>query len=278
MKTLEALKRSLVILPLYLWQIIFLIIPSSLLIAYGLFSKQPSLSIFKFIIESGFIKMLFRSLFYSTTSSFISLIIGYIVVYSIFRTEKIYRFICLALLAIPFLTNFLIHMMGWLSILKPNSFINKIFYKLNILTYGSSILYTNKAIILGYVYCYIPFLILPIYISFYKMNMNILKASYDLGASRIQTLFKILIPITKPAIKNGFFLIFIPSFGEFVIPEILGGDYHMVSGTALSFILLNVSLIHNASLMTIIFILFLSISSIILNFIIEKLIYLMEKI
>lgn len=274
----DSFNRILAIAPLYIWQFLFLIIPAILLIFNGLFTKNTSTNIISFIIESGFIKTLFRSLFYSSVSAFICLILGYMAVYCMFQINSFYRKICLFFLSIPFLMNFLIHMMSWLSILKPYSTLSKILYKLKLLNVGGTILYTQKAVIIGYVYCYLPFCILPIYLSFPKMNLNFLRASYDLGGTRIQTFFKVLIPTTKNAIKNGFFLVFIPSFGEFIIPEILGGDYFMLSGAALSSVLLNYSLIHNASFMTIIFILFLLLSSLIFNFIIEKLIYIMGKI
>ena len=173
-------------------------------------------------------------------------------------------------MGIPFLTNFIIHLITWNNLLQKNNSVFLLLNSLKIFGNNFNLLYTNYAVFIGYIYCFLPFMIFPIYNSLLKFDKIFLEASYDLGASFFKTFFRIIIPMTKQGIYTGFFLVLVSSAGEFIIPEILGGDKYMHCGSVFSTVLLNSSLIEEGSLIGVLFILFLiifcGISYLFLNF------------
>lgn len=265
------------IIPFFVWQIIFIFIPILLLFFKGLFNINI-INNFLWVCSTGFFKIILKSFIMSYFISWICLIIGYAVSYSLINVSNKFRNFFILLFTIPFLTNFFIHIMAWINILKNNGYLISKLKNIGIISKNYTFLFSNKAIILGYVYCYMPFMVLPLCIGLSKFNKNLIKASYDLGASKIKTFFRILVPETINSIITGFFLVFIPACGEFVIPEIMGGDINMYAGAALTNTLYSSNLINHASLMTIIFIILLTLFSYISYKSILKIIYILERI
>jgi spermidine/putrescine transport system permease protein len=260
----------------FLWQFLFLFLPFLIIIFNGINYKNLYYDSI-WIIRSGYISIIMRSIFYGFIASFFCLIIGYFISYAISKKNELTKNILTLLIAIPFSTNFIVHIITWASVLNSSGPILSFLSFLKLCKPNYSILYTNFAIIFGYIYCYLPFMFFPIYNSLTKFNMSLVEASYDLGGSWAKTFLKVIIPGTKHAINTGFFLVFIPSCSEFIIPEILGGDRYMFCGTALSNVLFNNALTQKGALMTLFFILFLCISSFFIYIIINKSIKYIEQ-
>jgi spermidine/putrescine transport system permease protein len=270
--------RFLFIFFVYLWQVLFVFIPIFILIYNG-FSINKIIPMISWANKIGLLSIILRSFTNAFFVGIICLFLGYIVVNIILKQHKYIQMLCLILLCIPFLTNFLIHILAWIKILSNNGVIQKVINYFNLNIKYESILYSTKSTLIGFVHCYIPLMILPLYAALTKFDITLLKASYDLGASNLQTFFRILIPGIKKTIFMGYFLIFVPSCGEFIIPEILGGDKYMYCGSVLSHILLSSSsLTDYASFVTLIFIFSLSAAVYTIYIFLEKFIALLQRI
>ena len=252
----ELLSRRFFLSLFIFWQILFLFIPLMILIYKGIFNFNFINNLF-WIFNSNFLSIIFRSFSVAFLTSCLSLIIGYIISYIIVQKSFITRSIFLFFMGIPFLTNFIIHLITWSNLLQSNGLIISFLKFFKIFGNDFHLLYTNYAVFLGYIYCFLPFMIFPIYNSLLKFDKVYFEASYDLGASFFKTFFRVVVPMTKQGIYTGFFLVLVSSAGEFIIPEILGGDKYMHCGTVFSNILLNCSLIEKGSLIGILFVLFL---------------------
>lgn len=200
-----------------------------------------------------------RSFWIAIANTVICLIIGYPVAYYISTRSQRLKNILLILVILPFWTNFLVRTYAWMVVLRGEGLINTVLMKLGLIEEPLQLLFTNGAVLTGLVYGYLPFMILPLYASIEKLNPSLLEASYDLGANKIQSFLRITLPLTLPGITAGSILVFIPSLGAFVTPDLLGGAKTMMIGnliqnqflkvrnypfgSALSFVLLSVVLI-----------------------------------
>lgn len=222
------MKKIFNILPLLVIQIIFIILPLFFLF-YNYYQSNSFFEISSWLIQNNFFNILFYTYKTSLTVAFITLIFAYTIAYCILQQNKTMRSILLLLLLIPSISSFLIHMLSIMNLFYNNE--NSIFSYLLFFLNKKNVLYSEAIIYIGYIYCYLPYMFIPIYNTLSKFNKSLLQASCDLGATFWQTIFKILIPNTKQAILNGFFLVFISSSGEFIINEILGGDKKMQVGS-----------------------------------------------
>jgi spermidine/putrescine transport system permease protein len=134
------------------------------------------------------------------------------------------------LVIIPFWTNSLIRIYGWRTFLGTNGWLNNALIKLHIISEPLDMLFNRGTTVLGMVYCLIPFMVLPLYSSFEKLDVNLLEASADLGATKLKTLKEIIIPLTADGIFSGCIMIFIPCLGYFFVSDILGGGNADVIG------------------------------------------------
>jgi len=166
-----------------------------------------------------------------------SLLIGFSLAYFIAFHGGRFKTLYLFLLIIPFWTNFILHIYAWFFVLEKGGFLNTILIHLGILSEPLHILNTQFSTVMMMVYFYLPFMILPIYSALERFDPNLLEASFDLGANRRQTIQKILLPLTRNAIRTGIFIVYIPAFGEFVIPELMGGDRDLFVGNVISLFL-----------------------------------------
>ncbi len=227
--------------PALIWQLIFFYLPLVFMIISSVFKlssdgKFQGLTFdnFKVVLNSSFIFTIFESLGVAFFNAIICLFLAFPFAYFIAIKVKRFKTLFLIFLIVPFWTNFLLHVCAWFFVLEKNGFLNNLLLSLNLIGKPINFLNSFFSIMLMMVYHYLPFMILPIYSALEKFDSSLLLASSDLGASRFQTLRRILLPMLMPAMRLGFFLVYIPSFGEFVIPELMGGDKHYFVGNVVT--------------------------------------------
>ena len=228
----------------YAWLIIFVLLPFLVILGISLsyedfgrmpfnffisFSDNilkidPQFDIFKEIFtDSLYFSSLVTSLRIAIISTFFAIIIGYPIAYGIFTMPEKYKTILLIMVMIPFWTSMLIRIYAWIVLLKNNGVINNILLKLGLISTHIEFLNTEFAVIVGVVYTYLPFMILPIYSSLEKINISLLEAAEDLGSRPTRIFLDITLPLSISGIVTGSFLVMIPALGEYVIPDLLGG-------------------------------------------------------
>lgn len=176
------------------------------------------------------LKVLFSSLWYALLTTLICLIAGYPVAFFIGRAPQRWRTLLLMFVMVPFWTSFLIRTYAWITILSKEGFLNSILVSAGIFTQPVEILYTPFAIVLGLVYNFLPFMILPIYTSVEKLDSNLIEAAHDLGAGPLLAFSKVIIPLTRPGIAAGAMLVFVPSIAMFAITSLMGGGTNPTIG------------------------------------------------
>ena len=183
--------------------------------------------------------IIMRSLILATVTAIICLLIGYPVAYFLALYAGRWRTTLLFLLTLPFWTNFLTQAYAWFFILEKQGVVNSMLMRLHIISEPLMLVYNRFAVLCVMVYCFLPFMILPIYSVLQKLDWRLLEASQDLGASRWQTFMRITLPLSHSGIRTGLMLVFIPACGEFVIPMIMGGSRYMYVGSAITHYVLN---------------------------------------
>ena len=166
-------------------------------------------------------------------STFLALLVGFPIAYSMARAPATIRPTLLMLVILPFWTSFLIRVYAWIGILKPEGLLNQLLLATSIIDQPLVILNTHTAIFIGIVYSYLPFMILPLYSVLEKMDYSLIEAAQDLGCPPITTFWKITFPLSLPGAIAGCLLVFIPAVGEFVIPDLLGGSQTLMIGKTL---------------------------------------------
>ena len=134
------------------------------------------------------------------------------------------------LITLPFFASLVVRLFAWMIILKPSGILNKFLISLNIIDEPLQMIFTEGAVIVGMVYVLIPFMFLPLYASIEKIDQKLIEASKDLGANKFITFYKITLPLSLPGIIGGSILVFIPSLGNFIVPDLLGGAKVMMIG------------------------------------------------
>ncbi len=173
-----------------------------------------------------------QSLLLAALATVVLIAVGYPVAYAIARSPRGLRPILLLLVVLPFFTSFLIRVYAWIGILSREGLLNQLLLSLGVISQPLEILSTNIAVVIGMVYSYFPFMVLPLYAALEKMDDALLEAAADLGATPAQAFWRITVPVSMPGIVAGALLCFIPTVGEFVIPDLLGGsDTQMIGRT-----------------------------------------------
>jgi putrescine transport system permease protein len=172
------------------------------------------------------------SLRVAAISTGLLLLIGYPIAYALSRASDRWRPMLMALVILPFWTSFLIRVYAWIGILKPEGLLNAALLRLGLITEPLHILNTDAAVLIGIVYAYLPFMILPLYAALERLDETLLEAARDLGASPARAFWSVTVPLSAPGILAGVLLCFIPIVGEFVVPDLLGGsDTLMIART-----------------------------------------------
>lgn len=227
--------------PVFAWQLLFFYVPLLFIVVLSV-SAFSDAGVFQGVTIKFFVPLLsplyawiiIRSLGLALFTACVCLIIGYPVAYYLALKSQRLKNILLLLLIIPFWTNFLLHVFAWMFILERNGIINTALAKLGLISEPLQLFNNMFAVMLMMIYSYLPFMILPIYASLERFDKRLSEASQDLGASWAQTLYRIIVPLSLPGIIGGFFLVFVPAFGEFAIPELMGGDKVMFTGSIIS--------------------------------------------
>ena len=208
--------------PYLVWMVLFIVVPM-LLVAYFAFTDSSGAFTLENIARVGqYSNVFLRSIWLGAVSTVICLVLGYPVAYLISRSSLKRQSVLLMLIMLPMWMNFLLRTYAWMSLLETNGIINTLLSKLGLP--ALQIMYTEKAVILGMVYNFLPFMILPIYNTLIKLDPSLLNASDDLGASPWQTFTRVTLPLSKPAILSGINMVFMPSVTTFVISRLLGGS------------------------------------------------------
>ncbi|WP_316897622.1 spermidine/putrescine ABC transporter permease PotB [Pseudodesulfovibrio indicus] len=220
------------------WMVLFGAVPSLMLLGVSFLKRHPdnliepvfSLSSYLELLEPALGSMLFQSMLMAATATLLCLVIGYPFAYIVARAGKRYTKTLLLLVMIPFWTNTLIRTYALVAVLKADGVINRLLLSLGVVDAPIKLMYTQTAVFIGLIYTLLPFMILPLYAAVEKLDLRLLEASRDLGASRWNTFRKITIPLTMPGIVSGCMLVFLPALGMFYIPDILGGAKTMLLG------------------------------------------------
>lgn len=244
------IKRTIIGIP-YFWLVIFILIPFLVILkisiseaTWGTPPYKPLLQFlgnhivqFNIHLENYQIlsDMIYRysflqSLKLASLSTLSCLLLGYPMAYYIARQDEHLQTRLILLILLPFWTSFLLRVYAWVGILSPSGFFNTLLMEVGVLSEPLRFLYTPGAALVGMVYCYLPFMILPLYASLNKFDFSLLEAAADLGSKPLRAFWQITLPLTRPGIVGGCVLVFIPSFGEFVIPELLGGSKTFMLG------------------------------------------------
>lgn len=217
--------------PLLLWLLAFVVAPTCIMFVYSFCQRDElgqvvfelSLSNYARVLDRTYLKILGSSIGYAGLTTAICLVVGYPVAYWIGRAGEGVRNKLLMLVMIPFWTSFLIRTYAWMSILKSEGPLNGLLQYVHVISAPLDILYTPTAVVIGLVYSYLPFMILPIYGSVEKLDNALIEAAFDLGAGPVSAFSHIIVPLTRPGILAGVLLVFIPSIGMFAITDLMGG-------------------------------------------------------
>jgi putrescine transport system permease protein len=192
-------------------------------------------------LQNGYIAAYWSSLKIAAIATLLTLAVGYPMAYVISRLPLSSRNIAMMLVVLPSWTSFLIRVYAWIGILKSSGPVGRLLEKIGVIDAlqsmgwieGRQILYTPLAAYIGIVYCYLPFMVLPLYTNLVKHDGRLLEAAYDLGARPWKAFIKITLPLSRAGIIAGCMLVMIPAVGEFVIPELLGGPDTLMIGRVL---------------------------------------------
>lgn len=178
-------------------------------------------------------KILVYSLGVGVATTVLCLLIGYPMAYFLARTPARQRSLLLFLILLPFWTNFIIRIYAWIMILRAGGFLDTVLQWLHITSEPVKILYTPTAVMIGMVYEFLPFMVLPLYTSLEKIENALLEAAADLGAPPWKAFFRVTLPLSVPGMIAGTILTFIPAMGMFVVPDLMGGAKTILIGNVI---------------------------------------------
>lgn len=223
-----------------LWQALFFYLPLAFIILLSI-TKLAQGTVLSLTLEYylpfltlTYVLVLLRSLMLALVNVVLCFVVGFPLAYFLaFRAER-FKTLFLFLLILPFWTNFLLHVYAWFFVLDRGGVVNTVLLKLGVISHPLNLLNSLGAILLVMLYAYLPFMVLPVYSVLERIDRKVLEASYDLGATGWQTISKILLPLSLSGIQSGLFLVFVPSFGEFAIPGLMGGERWSFAGTVIT--------------------------------------------
>ena len=254
----RATRRTVILVP-YLWLAVFFLVPFAIVAkmslsqvataippytpTFGLadgpegwLAKARELSLDNYAVIFGdrlYIDAFLSSLRIAGLGTAILLVIGYPMAHAIARAPERWRPILVMAVILPFWTSFLIRVYAWIGILKPEGLLNELLLGLGLIGAPLQIANTETAVLIGVVYSYLPFMVLPLYATLERMDRSLLEAAGDLGCPPWKAFWRITVPLSLPGIVAGCFLCFIPITGEVVIPDLLGGSDTLMIGKTL---------------------------------------------
>ena len=232
-------KLSRFAVPYVVWMAIFVVAPIVIMVVYAFAGSEGGFTLDNFVQMGGYAAVFGRSFKLALIATAIWLL-GYPVAYLLSREGERFRRTAMVLIMLPMWMNFLLRTYSWMTILENNGLLNQLFQKLGIIALynhltGSSLEYftmidTQGAVVLGMVYNYLPFMILPIYSVICKLDYSLLEAARDLGANTVTVFRKVILPLSLPGVLSGITMVFVPSVSTFAISRMLGGGANLLIG------------------------------------------------
>jgi len=225
--------------PALAWQLFFLLVPIAIIFFYSVvtISDQIHFTLEHFVsfFSSNFFTIFVRTSLCAFFVACLCLIFAFPVAYFLaLHVKERFKNVLLFLFTLPFWTNFLILVYAWFFLLDRYGLINMILMKIGLVSEPALLANNMLSVILVMVYCYIPFMLLPLYSSMGKISHDVIEASLDLGATWTQTFRFVVVPLVISGIKTGFLLVLVPAFGEFAIPALIGGSKQLFVGSLMT--------------------------------------------
>lgn len=222
------MKSKISAIPYIIWMVIFIIVPLLLVAVYAITTPDGAFTI-DYISQVGeYTPVLVRSVWLALVATAICLVIGYPLAFIISRRTGSAQRTMIMLVILPMWMNFLLRTYAWMSILENNGLINRFLANFGI--EPLQMINTQGAVVLGMVYNYLPFMILPLYAIMTKIPNSVIEAAQDLGCNARRVLTKVLLPLTIPGISTGIIMVFVPSVSTFIISRMLGGGGNLLIG------------------------------------------------
>ena len=233
-------KLSRFAVPYEIWMAIFVVAPIVIMVVYAFSAPDGGFTLENFGKMTTFAVVFGRSFKLAIIATLICLLIGYPISYFMAREGTRFQKIAMVLIMLPMWMNFLLRTYSWMTILENNGLLNQLFRAIGIIDlYNSvtgeeiayfSMMNTQGAVVLGMVYNYLPFMILPIYSVIIKLDGNLLEAARDLGADSARVFRKVILPLSLPGVLSGITMVFVPSVSTFAISQMLGGGTQLLLG------------------------------------------------
>ena len=222
------MKSKSIAAPYTVWMVIFIIVPM-ILVAYFAFTDSTGAFTLENIMKVGqYSNVFLRSIWMGALATLISFILGYPLAYIIAKSVARTQAVMVMLVMLPMWMNFLLRTYSWMSLLEDNGIINNLLASIGLPRVH--MINTAGAVVLGMVYNYIPYMILPIYSILAKMDNSVIEAAQDLGANERQVFMKVTFPMSMPGIISGITMVFVPSVSTFIISKMLGGGGNLLIG------------------------------------------------
>ena len=233
-------KLSRFAVPYVVWMAIFVVAPIIIMVIYAFSNGEGGFTWDNFSQMGAYGSVFLRSFKLALIATAVCLLVGYPVSYWLSREGASFQRIAMVLIMLPMWMNFLLRTYSWMTILENNGLLNQLFQKIGIIALynnmtGSEIEYfsmigTQGAVVLGMVYNYLPFMILPIYSVIVKLDGSLIEAAHDLGADSITVFRKVILPLSLPGVLSGITMVFVPSVSTFAISRMLGGGTELLLG------------------------------------------------
>ena len=233
-------KLSRFAIPYVIWMALFVVAPIVLVVVYAFSNDLGGFTLENFSKMGTYAVVFGRSFKLALIATLICLVIGYPVSYMMSREGERFQRAAMVLIMLPMWINFLLRTYSWMSILENNGLLNQVFQKTGLLSlynslFGTSLEYfpmmnTQGAVVLGMVYNYLPFMILPIYSVIVKLDGSLVEAARDLGADGFNVFRRVILPLSLPGVLSGITMVFVPSVSTFAISKMLGGGTELLLG------------------------------------------------
>ena len=235
----DSRRAGLLAWPALIWILLFLIAPLVIVLIVSLATRGPyGKTIYDWTagnylraFDKLYVAAYWRTIWIASLTTAATIVVSYPVSYYLaLRARPRWKRVLLVLTVIPFWTSFLIRTYAWILLLRSEGVINSALIQAGLLSEPLKLLYSDLAVLIGQVYGELPFMILPIYVSLERLDVRLLEAAQDLGASRFWTFMKVTLPLSRPGLIAGAVLVFIPSLGAFITPDLLGGAKSLMIG------------------------------------------------
>ncbi|WP_295212747.1 ABC transporter permease [Ruminococcus sp.] len=214
--------------PYLVWMTVFIAVPLLMIAVFAFTTNDNTFTIRNIQDVGQYANIFLRSIWLSVIATAICLVVSYPVAFILSRMEKHKQATMLMVVMLPMWMNFLLRTYAWMTLLGNNGVIN---YLLGLVGLGPyKLINTSGAVVLGMVYNYLPFMILPLYSVMVKIDKSVIEAANDLGCNSLSTIFRVVVPLSLPGITSGITMVFVPAISTFIISRMLGGGSNLLIG------------------------------------------------